>query len=165
MSYIQPVCLSIYVHRYVWNIIRLKCKKISEWFCVCVCTYLFLRVSVFLRTHITLLHLFVLSPFSHTFSFTESQCFTGNSSGSGSILGSSGVPMLLTSMHPPADFPDDSSVRIVPHQPISSSHNQTQATGSQLYLKEFRLIHPSNTLVWLLGNLLWKRSYSNRLLK
>lgn len=145
---------------------------------VCVCTYLFLRVSIFLRTHITLLHLFVLSPFSHTFSFTESQCFTGNSSGSGSIPGSSGVPVLLTSMHPPADFPDDSSVRIVPHQPISSSHNQTQATGNQLYVWEFRLIieahleserkiqiHPSNTLVWLLGNLLRKWSYSNKLLK
>lgn len=35
-------------------------------------------------------------------------------------------------MHPPTDFPDDNGVCIVPQQPISSSQNQTQATGTQL---------------------------------
>lgn len=95
---IHPVSMSIYLFMSAYMRRTWSAVNIIEWFWVWVCVHIiFLRVSIFLRTHITPLHLFVLSPFSHTLSFTESQRFAGNSSGSGSTLGSSGVPVLLTS--------------------------------------------------------------------
>lgn len=129
MSYIQSVCLSINGCRYAHNIAQLKCMNISEWVCASFSQGLDLPENT-----ITLLHLFILSSFSHTLSFTESQCFAGNSSGSGSTPGSSGLPVLLTSTGKCIHqlISQMIFVRIVPQQPISSSRNQTQATGTKL---------------------------------
>lgn len=66
--------------RYVFIISRRKAKVVYANNIIVVIASAF-RVSVYLRAHITRLHLFLLSPFSHTISFTESQHFTGNRSG------------------------------------------------------------------------------------